>query len=213
MKMETGVKEKAFLFGLLLALASGMLLFLSGCAPKPVKVSPDSGSLQPVLQVFVAPKTPMDTGSQKALLAWVELPEDLSPRYSTVMTETLQDILLQHRVFLLTAIPEKREGDRDLTSFAREIGFDYLILAKVPSLLVPAGDSPGWIGLDLKVQNVRSGVTVWHIYGETDLVPQLGNYGIFVEEPFRPAPTIAQGFTAIARAGADILLKGGNGRN
>ncbi len=181
---------------------------LSGCGPRPLYVHPSVQNLEPVMQVFVAPKNLVDTRSQKALIQWANVSEEMAPAYSsTALTQSLQDIFLQHRVFLVTALPSEKNMDGDnLMNFASQNGFDYVIHATVPTMIIPAGNTPGWAGLDLNIQSVRSGVTVWHIYGEVNLVPEPGAYGIFRDIPPRPAPTATQGFTAICRAAAEIIL-------
>lgn len=186
-----------------------VLSSLQGCIQGPVAhTSPDTSLVRPVLQVFTAPRGTLETGNKKALVAPVGFPQGFSsPGYAQVMTETLQDIFLQHRVFLVTAVagPGYPWRIEDLRARARELGFDFLVVPRVTSVHVPAGESPGWVALDVKVQDVKSGVSLWHVYGEAELKPVPGSYGIFRDTAFRPAPTVTQGFTAVARALADVI--------
>ncbi len=187
-----------------------MLVFMCGCAgPRPFYVHPNVQDMKPTMQVFVAPRGLVDTRNQKALVLWANVSEEMPPAYSSeAITRCLQDIFLQYRVFLVTALSERNAEIGGKTGYASDKGFDYIIQTDVPPMIIPVGNTPGWVGLDIKIKDARSGVTVWHIYGEVNLVPEAGNYGIFWDRPSRPAPSAAQGIISICRAAADIILRG-----
>ncbi len=188
-------------------------VFIQGCAQRYAMTTSNMDDLKPRLQVYVCPRWQIDTRTQKALIALIDMPSDINKAYGNEMTRMLQYVLLQHRIFMVTELAKEHMSNTKLIQLGRSQGIDYLILAKVPQVVVPVGDTPGWIGLDIRILHVQSGITIWHIYSEADLVPRLGSYGILADSPYRPAPSVTQGFMALCRASADVIANKVDGQS
>jgi hypothetical protein len=183
-------------------------LLASACALSPTaSLSPAEPCLpQPRLEVFVAPETAVATGSQKVLLAPLRLSPEQGSDLMPAMTGLMQDILLQHRLFAVLERASLQDvSDEVLLDFGAQRGFDYVMFVGVPPIVPSVGNSRGWLALDIRLVSTRNRVTIWHAYGEAYLLPEPARHSILDPVPFRPAPTVAQGFVAIVRAVADCI--------
>ncbi len=129
------------------------------------------------------------------------------------VTSLIRSILLQESVFHTLALAPNNNIDKnDLLQMARDQGFDYLLEIILPGILEPAGDSPGWVGINLYLKSTKAGFSVWQIYGETQLIPRITQHRFLGKDDFVPAPSVGQGIVAITRTMAKIL-RGPSGQN
>ena len=66
-------------------------------------------------------------------------------------------------------------------------------------MIFPSGNSSGWVGFDMKLVNVRTHLTIWHIYGQARLIPAPARWSILGDAPHADAPSVYDGFTAILK--------------
>lgn len=184
------------------------MLLASACALSPTaSLSPAEPCLpRPRLEVFVAPETGVPADAQKVLLAPLRLAPEQGSELMPAMTGLMQDILLQQRVFAVLERASLQEvSDGVLLDVGAQRGFDYVMFVGVPPIVPSVGNSKGWLALDIRLVSTRNRVTIWHAYGEADLLPEPARHSIIYPIPFRPAPTVTQGFVAIVRAMADCI--------
>ncbi len=126
------------------------------------------------------------------------------------VTSLIRSILLQENLFGTLALnPDNHLDKSDMLRLAREKGYDYVLEIIMPGIIEPAGDSPGWVGLNIHIISTKKGYSLWQIYGETQLLPRPTFHGFFKKDDYVPAPTVGQGIAAITRAAASIMKGGG----
>lgn len=188
--------------------------FLGGCARVPVGCRHVSGPVQPRLQIYVAPATPVLPSLQKTLLFPLHLDQDKAqgaqgPLWQLALSQLLQDVLLQHQAFTVVELADSWYEPREQAlKTAIRRGFDFVIIGEVPVLMQPTDVSPGRIALRLKVLSTANRATIWSLYAEADLCPEPGRDLIVWEKPHRPAPSLSQGFAALACVVSDALQEG-----
>lgn len=165
---------------------------------------------KPRLEIFVAPKSPVQASTQKALIAPVSAPVQLADQFAEPLGELLQSVFLQHQVFSTTArLKSTGLKQNAILDQAAIKGFDYVIFPYMPSIIVPSGNSKGWVAASIKIVSTKNRLTIWNIYGESYLSPKPSQYILLHQRPYEPAPSVTQGFTALFRAMADVV--GGKG--
>ncbi len=186
------------------------LFFLTACARNndyfSVELNRQTIKPRPRLNVYVMPKKPINLSQKKILMVPAFMAGNQEEIWGESVTSLVRSILLQENVFGTLALNPNNHQDRhDMLRIAREKGFDYLLEITLPGIIEPAGDSPGWVGLNIHIISTRKGYSIWQIYGESQLIPRPTFHGFFKKEDYVPAPTVGQGIEAITRAAANIL--------
>ncbi len=83
--------------------------------------------------------------------------------------------------------------------------FDLIITGEIPEILYPSGNSRGHVTLDLRITSAKTGTTLWHMYGETQLSPEPARFSPLGNRPFRPAPSPVQGLSNIITRMAELI--------
>ena len=186
------------------------ILLLSGCADNGyfVPEKPCNKTIKPHahINVYVMPKTHLDLSRKKVLMIPAFMAGNQEEIWGQSVTSLVRSILLQENVFGTLALnPDNHLDMHDMLRIARDRGYDYILKIVLPGIIEPAGDSSGWVGMNFHIISTRKGYSIWHIYGETQLLPRPTFHGFFRKEDYVPAPTVGQGIEAITRAAADIL--------
>ncbi len=186
-----------------------LILFFTGCSSNEYfSVDPSRQTIRPRprLNVYVMPKAPVDLAKKKVLMIPAFMAGNQEEIWGNSVTSLVRSILLQENVFGTLALNPNNHQDRhDMLRIAREKGFDYLLEITLPGIIEPAGDSPGWVGLNLHIISTKKGYSIWQIYGESQLLPQPTFHGFFKKKEYVPAPTVGQGIEAITRTAANII--------
>jgi len=186
-----------------------LILFFTGCTSSDYfSFNPARQTIRPTprLNVYIMPKGPIDLSQKKVLMIPAFMAGNQEEIWGDSVTSLVRSILLQENVFGTLALNPNNHQDRhDMLRIAREKGFDYLLEITLPGIIEPAGDSPGWVGLNMHIISTRKGYSIWQIYGESQLLPQPTFHGFFKKEDYVPAPTVGQGIEAITRTAASII--------
>ncbi|HID97088.1 MAG TPA: hypothetical protein EYP57_02715 [Thermodesulfobacteriaceae bacterium] len=181
------------------------LLILSSCSPEMYGWT--NAGMDPVnVQLYVVPDSPAEIADQKVLVVPFTVQPHQNRDISLAVTELVREIFHQRHVFsVLDIAPELHISEERMVDMAADRGFDYLMVGNIPPVMAPAGNSSGWVAMEVKVIETRSRSEEWHIYGETALLP--GNSRIYVlyDRPYESAPTVSRGFAALAGALADVM--------
>lgn len=187
-----------------------LIALLVSCSQPPFLHAPnfhqnDMGRLPNVnLQVYIQPQRPLGLHKQSAYLTPLYLPQRYDKALSISYAGIVQEIFLQHRIF--QTLEQHNDMERGVSiAEAKKRGFDYLMEISSPSFLAPAGNSRGWIALKLKVIRLADETTIWHMYGEADLLPLYRGHDILFPRDYRDAPTLTEGLAAIAHKMAGII--------
>jgi len=165
----------------------------------------------PRINVYVMPQSALDLSRKKVLMVPAYMAGNQEEIWGKSVTSLIHSLLLQENVFGTLALnPDNHLDKAEMLQLAREKGFDYLLEIIMPGIIEPAGDSPGWVGINFQLISTRKGYSIWHIYGETQLLPQPTFHGFFNKQDYVPAPTVGQGIESITRLTATILKKGGS---
>ncbi len=190
-----------------------LFMGISGCVNNNY-FSPDTAALRqtikpaPKINVYIMPKGNVDLSKKKVLMIPAFMAGNQEEIWGQSVTALVRSILLQENVFGTLALNPNNHHDRhEMLRIARNKGFDYLLEITLPGIIEPAGDSSGWVGLNLHIVNTKKGYSIWQIYGETQLLPRPTFHGFFKKEDYVPAPTVGQGIEAITRAVANILKR------
>ncbi len=187
-----------------------LFILLPGCSainPQPEILTPEPvRSPIPRINVFAAPRQPINMSRYQAILLPLSCPRNYPDNWSVAATRLVQDLFIKKGVFGTLKF-EKRPGGRteDKVYAGLQDRFDFIITGEIPVILYPSGNSRGRIALDLKVTSARTGTTLWHIYGETDLTPEPAKFSPLGNSPFRPAPSPVQGLSNIIVRMADLI--------
>jgi hypothetical protein len=187
-----------------------LLALLIACSQPPFLQPPnfpqnDMGRLPDVnLQVYIQPQRPLGLGKQNTYLTPLYLPQRYDKALTVSYAGIVQDIFLQRRIFQV--LEQHRDLEKAISRAAlKDRGFHYLMEISAPSFLAPAGNSRGWVALDLKLIRLADDATLWHIYGEADLIPLHRGHDILFPRDYREAPTITEGLAAIVHKMADVI--------
>jgi hypothetical protein len=184
-----------------------ILNFLSGCGPTPLSLpAGDPEPPRPHLEIYVMPENPQPMDRQRVLLAPLRVAPERPEEWQDRSSRLVEDVLVQQKVFSEIERVGPEGQQEELLALARSRGFDYVLLGELPPVIHPAGNSPGWLALDMKLVSVRDGTAAWHFYGEVDLVPVPARHSILRPTPFRPAPTVYQGLAAVVQSMARAML-------
>jgi len=175
---------------------------LVACAGPPrIRTAAEALPPCPRIEVYVAPAGRVEAASLKILLAPLRLAPYQEADTALAMTRLFQDILLQHRTFaVVERIPGPYASEAALAVLAADRGFDCVLFGELPAPIIPAGNSPGRVGMDVRLVTAKRQITLWHIFGEAELFPQPARHTILAPARGRPAPTLPQGFVTLARA-------------
>lgn len=187
-----------------------LLVLLVSCSQPPFIQSPnfsqnDIGRPPNVnIQVYIQPERPLGLNKQSAYLTPLYLPQRYDKALGISYAGIIQEIFLQHRIF--QTLEQHKDMERGVSAAGvKERGFDYLIEISSPSFLAPAGNSRGWIALNLKILRLADGVTMWHMYGEADLLSLHRGHDILFPRDYRDAPTLTEGLAAIVHKMAEVI--------
>lgn len=198
------------LFAALLLLAAA-----AGCTVNEPPVEHLSGHVpRPVVDVQIAPTAPVDLKKASVLMAPVFLADRQEELWRDSVTRLVHSILLQENAF--GTIEVSKDLVPTLEKLYREAatrGFDYLLLVDFSPILVSACNTPGWLGITLKLISTtgEQTFTLWQIYGEAILSPQPTMQGLLGLAQPRLAPTVGQGISVITRSMARIMRGPGTG--
>lgn len=187
-----------------------LLALLISCSQPPFIQPPnfpqnDIGRLPNVnIQVYIQPKRPLGLARQSAYLTPLYLPQRYDKALGISYAGIVQEVFLQHLIF--QTLEQHKEQEKGVSMPALKArGFDYLVEISSPSFLAPAGNSRGWIALNLKIIRLADETTIWHMYGEADLLPLHRGHDILFPRDYRDAPTLTEGLAAIAHKMAEII--------
>jgi len=181
-----------------------LVIHLTSCSA--ISTKKETTIQEPRLNVYIMPQQPTNLQDKKALLAPVMFPKEYDEETRKQYTYLLRDILLQSRIFtVVEAYMEKTGSEQEFAGLAHKKGFDYIIIAKCPHFISPAGLSRGWTALDLSIIQAPTDITLWHIYSETDLTPKPERDYIFFTRQYKNAPSVTQGFVSLAMAMAKYI--------
>ncbi len=187
-----------------------VVALLSGCATGDNYFQPprtqDTLRPEPRLNVFVMPKTPLNLSRKKVLMIPAYMAGNQEEIWGNSVTSLVRSILLQEGIFGTLALnPDNHLDKKDMLRIAHEKGFDYILEIILPGIIEPAGDSSGWVGMNIYIISTKKGYSLWQIYGETQLIPRPTFHGFFQTDQYVPAPTVGQGLEAITRSAARII--------
>lgn len=160
---------------------------------------------KPALQVYIAPEERLDLQESSALLDKVRLFLPDKQSLSEAMTTQVKDVLLQCRIFKQIEVFQPDSAKKDIYMAAFEKHADYVIEVGIPQMLAPAGNTPGWICLDMKIVRAKDHVTFWSIYAEVHLEMRHKQNYLLYERPYAQAPSLSQGLDAIVREVAKAI--------
>ncbi len=201
-------------------IAAASLLLTWGCTVNEPPVEHLSRHVpRPVVDVQIAPNAPVNLKKASVLMAPVFLADRQEELWRDSVTRLVHSILLQSSIF--GTLEVSQDAVPTLEKLYREAenrGFDYLLLVDFSPILVSACNTPGWLGITLKLVNTRNErvYTLWQIYGEVVLSPTPTYQGLLGLAQPRLAPTVGQGISEITRSMAHIMKAGlmasGHGR-
>lgn len=171
--------------------------------------------IRPRLQVFIAPKDRVPIPIEKAILCRLDSPYH-DKAQGIGIERIIKGTLLQTGIF--STLVDFRETDEyqqyveaGVYEYAMDHGLGYCVEIRVEKILTPAGDSPGFCALSMKIKRVKDRVSIYYAYGEADLLPERARDYIFFTTPHKEAPTVLQGIVSIVRAMAHEFSKSGMG--
>ena len=175
----------------------------SPAGPEPSR--PDIG-----INILVKPAMPWPLNEKKALLVPVQMANSRENRWEAALTGIAHSVLLQERLFAVVECYEKDSVPLStILKEAEERGFDYIITCTVPNILVPSGNSAGWVGLSLKIRGAKPGsYTIWNLYGGSDLTPEPTRHDLLGTSTAVNAPSVTTGFFALVKSMARIIKEG-----
>ena len=157
--------------------------------------------IRPRLQVFIAPKDRVPIPIEKAILCQLDSPYH-DKAQGIGIERIIKGTLLQTGIF--STLVDFRETDEyqqyveaGVYEYAMDHGLGYCVEVRVEKILTPAGDSPGFCALSMKIKRVKDRVSIYNAYGEADLLPERARDYIFFTKPHKEAPTVLQGIVSI----------------
>lgn len=189
-----------------------LLLLLVSCSQPPFIQPPnfpknDMGRPPEInIQVYIQPQRPLGLVKQNAYLTPLYLPQRYDKALGISYAGIVQEIFLQHRIFQTLEQHRDQEKGVSMPSLKAH-GFDYLVEISSPSFLAPAGNSRGWVALNMRIIRLSDEATMWHMYGEADLLPLYRGHDILFPRDYREAPTLTEGLAAIAHKMAEIVAQ------
>lgn len=163
------------------------------------------------LNVIIKPERHYPLNHKKALLIPFQMADSREDRWEKALTRIAHSILLQERIF---AVIELYDNDNTPVSKifdeAYDRGFDYVITGVVPHILVPSGNTAGWVGLNLKINGagMEKRYTLWHLYGGAELRPEATRHDLMGSYAAKSAPSVTSGFFSLVRSMARLLKQG-----
>lgn len=160
------------------------------------------------INVLVKPVQPWPLHEKKALLIPLQMTDAREDRWEAALTAITHSVLLQERLF---AVIERYDKDTvpvsRILEEAKERGFDYIITGIVPDILVPSGNTAGWVGLNLKIRGTGDGnnYTLWNLYGGADLKPEPTRHDLMGTSTAVNAPSVTSGFFALVKSMARVI--------
>ncbi len=183
-----------------------LMLSASSCAPLF-----DTGPTNPkvAIQVFIKPVHYAGPKKLCGIMLFPKIPQrDMTllsvQRWQRAYANIIQECLLQNRAFFVVEMaPQTSMTLKEAGNQARRWHLNCVIVPEIPVILPPTDTATGIVALKLKVINVRSEETIWSIYAQAQLVPQLHKDFILWQQNFRQAPSITQALSTLTR---DIAL-------
>jgi hypothetical protein len=154
------------------------------------------------INIIIKPEFPYNLHEKKALFVPLQMADSREDRWETALTNIAYVTFLQERLF---KVIERYHDDtvplERIRQEASERGFDYIITGHVPNILVPSGNSAGWIGLNLKIQGTmpENSYTLWQIYGGAELKPHPTQHDVLGTSSAINAPSVTTGFFYLTR--------------
>ncbi len=184
-----------------------IVIGITSCAPAPMFHTHQIETWpKPVLQVYVRPDGILDFRNSSALIGRVRLFLQDKQSVSEAMARQIKDVLLQSRIFRQIEVVKEETAGKDVFATASEKGIDYVIAVEIPHMLAPAGNTPGWLALDMKIIRTKDQVVFWSSYAEVNLEMRHGQNYIIYERPYSQAPSLSQGLDAIIREIARAIV-------
>jgi len=183
-------------------------LLLCSCAP----TLQQSGRMDLDTSVYIQPEKPFDLSDCRLLVAPISLYSPQAREWEPSITGIVQDIFSQERVFrVIVRGNEHFDSQEKLLDDAGIQGFDYVLLGSIPPVIFPAGNTSGWVGVDIKLVSTENHAALWHIYGQASLIPAPTLWSILGDAAYARAPSVSEGVSAILHKMAVIIKCQGTG--